>query len=58
MRYKELVERKLEELGNLIRTYDAEVRRASSPHERNEIYNKVTAKLEEISTLINSEQQD
>lgn len=55
MRYKELTLTKLEQLENLLRNLDQSYRRAEFPYEKDQVYDKVKEKVEEIRTLINVE---
>ncbi len=58
MKYKKLVVDKLEQLENLLKSLDSQYKGVSTPYEKEQVYNKVKDKLEEISTLINSEYED
>lgn len=58
MKYKKLVTKKIEELENLIKSLDSQYKGVSTPYEKQQVYERVREKLEEISTLINSEYED
>ena len=59
MRYKDLVSKKLENLDNAISGITSLLSQPSLSREQFEVwYNLVKGKIEEIQTLVNTEQQD
>jgi len=55
MRNKILVQRKVDELENIVKRLDNMYKGAATPYEREQVYLTVREKIEEISTLINTE---
>lgn len=55
MRYKQLVQDKLEALKNQLRQLDYLYSRAASPYEKKEIYENMVELIDNIATLINTE---
>ncbi len=55
MRNKVLVQRKIEELENIVKRLDMMYKGSSTPYEREQVYLIVREKIDELSTLINTE---
>jgi hypothetical protein len=55
MRHKQLVQDKLDGLSNQLRQLDYLYSRASSPYEKKEIYDNIQEIVDQIRTLINTE---
>jgi hypothetical protein len=57
MRYKQLIQRKLSELKNYIHSQDANISQLRPPEELKFQIQKMLAKIHEIETLINTEDE-
>ena len=58
MRYKQLVEKKLDELKNQIHSQNASISQLRPPVELKDQLEKMLNKIHEIQTLINTEDQE
>jgi len=57
MRYKQLIQRKLAELKNYIHSQDSNISQLRPPEELKFQLQKMLAKIHEIDTLINTEDE-
>jgi len=55
MRHKHLIQDKLDSLSNQLRQLDYLYSRAASPYEKKEIYDNIQELVDQIRTLINTE---
>jgi SMC interacting uncharacterized protein involved in chromosome segregation len=58
MRYKQLVEKKLDELKNQIHSQSASISQLRPPQELKDQLDRMLNKIHEIQTLINTEDQE